>query len=1650
MSKFYRYLMIGFLTLVTMLVICFIILHTAFAKKFVRNEIQKYVASNTNTEFNIQSVNYTLPKWIELEGVFIRDTKKDTLLFGKKLRVDLKMLQLLNGNLEIEDIQLDGIYANIAREKNNENYNYQFIIDAFSSPTPKTTITPKDTTGLQIILKDLMIHNSHIQWKDAQGGLDMNINIGNLNAQMDKIDLKKQEFILKKGDLNKIVMSVRQYQGSQETTNADTTSTLPTVIIQDLVMNKSVFNYENLTDNLVNRNVLNEVKIKNLIANLNKNNIQISNVALANSSILVNKNKPVDVLPKVLMESISSSTFVLAIKSIDLKNNNLVYNDNTVKSTPKGLDFAHLGLKKITLKASDILYAGEKMGANILQAIASEKSGLDVEQLKGKFTMDQKVIVFEKLFLETPHTKLDGNIRIYQAALDSKYKGDEVNVVNFKNSIFGKKDIALLLPDYTEIFEKQLRGAKYIYLTLDGKGLINRLNISKLIAYTDKKDAYLNLNGSVGFPFDPNKLTYNLNLTHATFTDDFLIPFVNNQNTKVILPPFISFIGSAIGNLKNIKTDIEATTNFGNASLIGSIINFDKPENMIYDATIIAKKLQTGKWIAQDSLYGVFDGKIIAKGSGIDYKSLTTNTLLKINEFRYAKHNYQNIDAKVAGLKGNYDFEAKSADPELLLNINGEANMRGEYPTLQAKLDIDNANLYSLGFYNEPLTVESKAEFKFTNLTPNNLDAIVILDSSIIIRSKQKIYIDSLSAIGTIEDSRTVLRLASPLIDANLNGDFAYDDLVDVFKHVLATYKGEHPEPLRQNSDLAFNAVLKPNPIFEQTIKGLYFDRPITVNATIDATDKDSTVSLVLNVPYMIYDNNALANFNLKIYGTQDSLKYNLVADTLRSSNLFFYQTSINGAYSANSLSANLVSKDDATKDRYALSFLTNFNPNEIAIKLKDNILLNYASWEIDEKNLIKIAGKQYNVSAFDMTNNNQKISINSTGTSYNSPIKVLVEKFRLSNITGIVNKDSLLVNGILNADLMADKFENTIPRLDGKLGIDSLVYNKIPVGDLALQATAENNSASMTGGLTSNGNNVEIVGKYMPDNLDIDLNLNPIKLKAVEPFSVGYLTNSKGGLSGNIKINGKPTSPVWNGKLYFDSVQTTVGQYGTILKIDKQELILNYPNIQFNNFVAKDSLNQSLIVNGNIKQTEDNDFLGSLNVKADNFMALNSNAEQNSSYYGKAIVDANMQINGNITAPEVSGNVEVKDKSKITYVREKEIPGLIDREGVMAFIDMDTVSNVLNIPSIELGVDTKTNKPYQSSLVSYNLNIDISRDAEFNIILDPYTNDQLSVSGPATLNAGVNPNGSLMLTGAYNLVKGKYTLNYQFIKREFDLQDGSSIIFKGNPTDAEANITAVYEVMTRPIDLIRNEITDINIAEAVYQQKMPFQVELKITGSLLEPTLAFDIKLKENIAGLNSTLTSAINNKLTQLRYDASSLNKQVFALLVMNRFFGEQARDFFAGGGTSTQDIVKASVSRFLSDAVNQIASDLIKGVDLNVDLKSVDDYASAAKRTDLDLALSKRFLNDRFSVTVGKNFTLEGEDPLAKSQNNSSVNFLPDINTTYKLSKNGKYLIRAYRKNQYEAILDGYFTETGLVFSFSLDYDKAKELLNLKNQQ
>jgi hypothetical protein len=136
---------------------------------------------------------------------------------------------------------------------------------------------------------------------------------------------------------------------------------------------------------------------------------------------------------------------------------------------------------------------------------------------------------------------------------------------------------------------------------------------------------------------------------------------------------------------------------------------------------------------------------------------------------------------------------------------------------------------------------------------------------------------------------------------------------------------------------------------------------------------------------------------------------------------------------------------------------------------------------------------------------------------------------------------------------------------------------------------------------------------------------------------------------------------------------------------------------------------------------------------------------------------------------------------------------------------------------------------------------------------------------------------------------------------------------------------------------------------------------------------------------------------------------------------------------------------VSRLLEDQLNNLAGGLIEGIELDFGLTSEEDFSTGRSqmRTDLNVGVSTRLLQDRLKISVGSNFELEGPS----RPNQKTTNIAGNIQLDYMLSRDGRYSLRAYRRDEYEVALQGQVVETGVSFIITIDFNTFKELIEYK---
>jgi hypothetical protein len=1106
--------------------------------------------------------------------------------------------------------------------------------------------------------------------------------------------------------------------------------------------------------------------------------------------------------------------------------------------------------------------------------------------------------------------------------------------------------------------------------------------------------------------------------------------------------------------MNNAKMNLNVNTDLGTASVNGNLSQISNPDNLGYDMKVSTNKIDLGKIMQNDSLFGKITADLAVKGRGTAPEKMNADFTGNIHMAELNGYVYQN-----AILKGNMSNQVVNAnininDPNIDLNLDAIADLKGEFPSVKVQGSIDSVRTMALNFTTQPLFYRGNINADFANTNPDDLQGELLITGSTIATDKQTFNFDTIAVSAGNSDSGRFVAVQSDFANLALTGDYKLTELGSVFQEAIQPHFALVPEykrPAIQPYNFRINGRITNAPIFNVFMPDLKQMEDITITGKFSSTEGWNTS---INSPLIVFGTNTLQGLQLNAGSGNNGIQLKTILNRFNAGAMNLYTTNIDGTIANNRIDFLVDINDNNQKDKYKFGGIFS-QPQYGAYTLTldpEVLLLNYEKWTIASDNLISLNNGDVNIRNLALNRNEQNLVINSTSPAPNSPLNIQFGNFRIATLTAFAKQDTLMADGRINGNVTIRDIA-TQPNFVSDLVINDLQLQKDTVGNLALKVS--NNTANVFVAdvdLTGRGNDLSIDGTYTmkPANqsiFDLTLDIKQIQMKTLEGASMGAIRDAKGFLNGKVELNGTLDKPDIDGNIRFNDTRFNVAMLNSYYAINNDEIRIDNEGIRLETFAIKDSANNELVLDGYAYTTNFMNYKFDLDIDANDFKAINSTKANNQLFYGSLNFDSDLHLGGTEVSPKIDGALIINENTDFTVVLPQPEPGVVERDGIVRFIDMDSVSIDTMVTAAAL--DSMNTSAITGMDIA--VNVEINKEAAFSLVIDEGNGDFIRMKGEAILSAGIDPSGNVTLSGSYELEEGAYELTFNFLKRRFEIQKGSKITWLGEPTRADVNLTAIYVANTAPLTLVENQLTATSTsANNRYKQKLPFRVNLIMKGELLKPDISFDIQLPEN-QNLNvaNDIVENVETRLTQLRSQPSELNKQVFALLLLNRFVSENPFENNASDGFNAGGMVRQSVSKILTQQLNNLAADLIQGVDINFDVVSSEDYTtgSRANRTDLNVSLSKELLNDRLKVTVGNNFELEGPQG---SSNQKANNIAGDIALDYMLSRDGRYMLRGYRKNEFEGRIDGYIIETGLKFIITLDYNHFRELFRKKEQQ
>lgn len=1637
-------------SVVALLLLIVVLVQVPGVQNFLKGKAVAYLQKKIGTKVEISHLSIAFPKKIVLEGIYFEDQKKDTLLAGDRLAVDISMLRLLHKQVEVNDLELSGIRANIYRKGSDTVFNYDYILKAFA--TGDTSTKPKDTTGaFTINVKHIKLHKILATFRDDQSGTDTYAWIGDFETHIKKFDLDKMVFDVPDVALNGFIARAYQHKPlaiPKSTAQVKAEASMPINIalsVGDISLKSIDAVYGNDVSAFNASVKLSELSATLESIDLPKLIINLKNLRLIDADAVITMGATqqsaivADQVEKTAQAQVENP-WKLILQHVDFRNTNLKFDNNNSARVKGAMDYAHLDVQRLNLAAHGLAFTPTLFTGDVdSMALAEKNCNFLLKSLHTGFVYDDYGVALKNLYLETDHTILRDSISVgWPMGLLNlpKQPGNMILRADLNNCRVAFKDVLLFAPMLATL--PPFAGNSGVVMNLDGEmsGYLKDLYLPHVTASGFGNTA-VRLSGRIrGLP-DPIRTVYDLNIAYLRTTSGDLYrlaPKGTIPNT-IRIPEAIALKGSFDGGMQAFTTALDISTSRGGATVRGSMRDMGAG----YNLTATTSGLDVGWITKQEKTIGKVSAMLTATGSGFDPATMVANVKGRVLAANAMGYNYRNLDFNAKLNRGNVQATAKMRDPNLSFDLDATALMKGEYPAIKAALNLDSVNLKALGLYSGDLRLHGIVN---ADLTSTNPDALVgnISIANLIMLNDGKRYAasDTITINATADGANRRLVINSEAVTADLNGQYKLTQIAPAVQSVInqyykvAGFKPAHFTP----QEWTLDAAIKPSPLlyaFVPDMKG-----SDTIHAIVGFNSAANDLHLTANAPKILYAGNAVDSLTVRA-NTATALDYSVTMNSAGNQSFKLNRTELKGAVANNTVSANLDVKDPKGVSRYGLSALLNQTPNDgFSVSLQQGMMLNYAAWAVAPDNYIKYDNSGLVINNFNISNGGQSIYANSTSPMAAAPIDVRFTDFRINTITQIAEQDSLLVDGLINGTAQI-RNATTSPIFTSDLAVAGLSYKRDTVGNLSIKVNNETaNTLAANIGLQGNGNDIRLDGRYFISSKSVDMNLNlaNVNLATLKPFTAGQLQDASGALRGSMAVKGTLDKPAVNGSLRFDSAYITPTIAGERFGLANDEIAVNGTGIHFHGFELRDSASNVAAVNGDILTSDFKNYGFALDINAKDFEAINApkrRGKEQQMFYGRMNLTTNTKIRGDMNLPVVTTSVRINKNTDFSYILPANDPEVQSRIGVVEFVDMSQ-PEASRIFAGSVAQDSVTKVARKG--IDASAHIETDSAAKFAIVIDERNGDALHLRGTASLEAGMDKSGKVSLTGTYTMQEGSYLLTLNFLKRQFNMQAGSTITWDGDPMSAQVDITALYLANTAPIDLMEHQLSGSSQSELnTYKQKLPFSVLLKMKGELMKPQISFDITLPDR----EQSRWKDVEAKLEQIRADESELNKQVFALLLLNRFVDENP---LASNGTgfTGEAFVRQSASRILTDQLNRLAGNLIKGVDLSFGVNSGDDYSSGelSQRTDVTVGVSKRLMNDRLRVNVGSSFQVEGPT----TNNQSANNIAGDVSLDYQLSKDGRYLVRAYRRNNYEGVVEGQVVETGATFIFTLEYDKLRE--------
>ena len=1260
---------------------------------------------------------------------------------------------------------------------------------------------------------------------------------------------------------------------------------------------------------------------------------------------------------------------------------------------------------------------------------ATEQTGFVLTELKTQVFGSAKRMKIPLIRVKMPKSEV--SLEDVHLSYDSL-----ADLKNFTEKVRWNAPIKLcsVSPSDLKAFVPEFKDVKGLF-TLKGliTGRVSSLHFKKMELKYGKSfllNADLDVNG---LP-DLRELFIFCQINDLHFDKADIQDFVADFTRKPLLLPkelaqlgLIHYKGNITGFLNNLVLYGNLSTNIGSVSTDVLLKLDNKLKDLTYNGTIKSDNFQLGRLLGNKQL-GKVSFNLNTKGTKKENAKLQGVVQARVSEFEFNHYNYRDIvfNGKYDGR--GYDGIIDVKDQNIDAHFIGKIDLTQKLPIYDFGLKVNKTNLNALKLTDKYPGATLSFSGK-TNVIGNSLDNIngfIRFDSIEFINDGKILNVDKIQLVSRIDKDLTHFSIASDYVNGSFNGNFKYstvgqtvDKIVQKYLPSLAASSPKSIDKSQNHIDVdleiantnAISAVLN----LPYTLSGI-----TTINGYID--EKTNKIDLSGIVPGLKSSKQQVENISLHVENLNQKLQLTSRAQVLDKNglmNVFLKASAMRDSVRTQLGWQNTQQITNAGDIQSVTKFRTENGKMAAQLSLlPTQVIISDSVWNIHPCKIDFKPDSTIQIHNFVFENNKQFVHINGIASkNKNDSVNLTMNKLDLDFVMGLLKLRGFSIGGIVTgkATLLSVMKQ---PVFEANLDVKDLKLNHKWIGDGKVSSNWDKvNSRLLAHAAFLNEKNDTVVvanGVYTPqtDTLNVIYDARNFSIEFLAQYFDGVVQNVKGLATGKIRMFGPLKHGLsFEGDAFLDKGQVSVKTLKTTYFLN-DSVHMTKRAIELRNVKIYDqeknpaTLNAIITHDGFFKQLKYD-----VAVVGKNILALNTQSVDNDYFFGKAYANGTVSIKGddkvaNITVNAVSqpqtkcyiqmgGASKASDNSFINFVSKKD------------FIPKETAS-------LKKAISSDLN-------VKVNLQIEVTPDAEMELIVDPKAGDMITGRGTGNLKIEFDTFSDIKLYGGYTISSGDYLFTLQnLIRKQFKIDQGSTLLWTGSPYRAQGNIRALYPLTASLKDL------DETLSSSTTRTSVPVNCVLKLTDDIMKPTIKFDIDLPQSDEDVKQRVRNIINTD--------EMMNRQILYLLVFNKFYTPDYMKTASTANVGTSEAISFATST-LSGQLNNWISQLSRSNNLSIgfDYRQTDQLSSDIQ--------AQIFYQPNNRLIINGNIGYRN-DVLAS---NSTNRFIGDVDFQYLLTQSGKLRFKAYNHTVDRYQLSKAAQTQGLGFIYKEDFNSMNELFS-----